>query len=186
MFYIVLGGMAFIIIVLLLLISKFQPYSEFMNDFKEGSFKKLITILSTAMVLALSYGIYYEVTNQPPFLDVQLGGQQYTIFGDIGDMGYYTSNLIYQGKETELHIVSWEEEDLNGAEIIVQYPSGKEEIWTADLTSLASASISGLRDRYGIKDIYRAARYAFKEKGIVELSMMDGKKEIEELKIKVR
>ena len=109
MSYIVIGFILIALIVILLLLDKFAPYSAIMSDFTDKSFKRLLIGLSTASVLAFGYGIYYEITYQPPFLDIYTSEGQYTVFGEIGEMGYYADRLAREDREIELHVVSWEE-----------------------------------------------------------------------------
>lgn len=184
--YIVLGIVSLVLMLVLIFADKFTTYSAMMSSFKEGTYKKLIISLNVATVAFISYGIYYEITYQPPFLDIQVEGERHTVFGDIGEFGYYTDTLIYKNEETEMHLVSWEELDLENAEIIVQYPSGTEDIWETELSPLEETSISSLKENYQIQDIYKVSPYTFKEKGNVELRIIGGEKELENLKIEVK
>lgn len=184
--YIVLGIISLVLMLVLLFADKFATYSEFMSSFKNSTYKKLIIFLSVATVSFISYGTYYEITYQPPFLDIQVEGESYTVFGDIGEIGYYAETLIYKDQETEMHLVSWEELKLENAEVIVKYPSGTEDRWEAELTPIDQSSISTLKENYQIQDIYKVSPYTFKEKGDVQLSLIVGEKEIERLNIEVK
>ncbi|MRH43255.1 hypothetical protein GH741_11245 [Aquibacillus halophilus] len=186
MVYIALGIASLAILLVLLFADKFTPFSAMMSSFKEGTFKKGIVSLSIVTIAFTSYGVYYELTYQPSYLDIQVEGEHYTVFGDVGEFGYYSDTLIKKDAETEMHLVSWGELGLEKAEIIVQYPSGKEDIWEAELSRLKQSSISPLTENYQIQDIHKASLYTFKEKGNVELSITDGEKELSSLKIEVK
>ncbi len=157
-----------------------------MSSFKKKTYEKLILFLSVVTVAFIAYGIYYEVTYQPPFLDIQINGENYTVFGDIGEIGYYAETLLYKDNESEMHLVTWEDLELEQAEIVVQYPSGVEEKWEAEFIPLDQNVISSLTKNYQIHDIYKVSPYTFIEKGNVTLRIINGDKEVEKLKIEVK
>lgn len=158
-----------------------------MGAFKNGAFKKLIMGLSIAAVLSLSYGIYAKVTYQPPFLDISVNGTSYTIFGDIGEIGYYSDGLVTKGEETKINLVTWNELNLDGeVEIFINYPSGKEASWTADVSAARSQSAEGLEDEDGIKEIYQFSSYTFKDAGDVTLTIKDNGNKLADFSVEVK
>lgn len=173
--YIVIGISLIVLIILLVVIDKFATFSEFMSSFKKGTFPKLIIGLSIAAVLSISYGIYHEITYQPPYLDIQVNGSNHTVFGDIGEIGYYADSLVTQDQETKIHLVSWSNLNLkNDSRITVEYPSGKEEIWNPSVT-LVEGTSQNLKDEYEIEEIYELEPYSFSESGEVSLTIEGGK-----------
>ncbi|MBP1948548.1 hypothetical protein J2Z82_001484 [Virgibacillus litoralis] len=144
-----------------------------MSSFKKGTFPKLITGLSIAAVLSISYGIYHEITYQPSYLDIQVNGSNHTVFGDIGEIGYYADSLVTEDQESKIHLVSWSNLNLkNDSRITVEYPSGKEEIWSPSV-SLVEGSSQSLKDEYEIEEIYELEPYSFSESGVVSVTIGD-------------
>ncbi|WP_164668346.1 hypothetical protein [Virgibacillus doumboii] len=177
--YIAIGIGIAVVTVLLLVIDKFAPFSEFMGGFKKGTFPKFIIGLSTAAVLCIGYGIYYELTYQPPYLDIQVDGSNHTVFGDIGEIGYYADGLVTKGEENTVYLVSWANLNLSGnTSITIEYPSAKEETWTPTVSPVDGIS-KNLKDEYGIKEIYQLEPYTFEESGVIELTINDEEFSIE-------
>ncbi|ASN03830.1 hypothetical protein [Virgibacillus necropolis] len=168
MFYIIVGICIVVVIITLFLIDKYAAFSEMMGSFSNSGFKKLMVGLSIAAVLSISYGIYAKITYQPPFLDVSINGSSYTIFGDIGDIGYYSDGLVTVNQQVEVNLVSWEELNLaDEVDMLVTYPSGKKVSWTSSVTSVEDASINE------VKAIYKLSPYTFEEAGNVTITIKD-------------
>ena len=55
---------------------------------------------------------------------------------------------------------------LNTPEIIVNYPSGKQETWKPNITLLPT---NKLKEKHGIKELYQLSSYSFKESGNITL-----------------
>ncbi|KIL53072.1 hypothetical protein [Jeotgalibacillus campisalis] len=184
--YIFLGLLLVGMITTLAAAAKFAPYSEMMNSFEPGGLKKLLLGLSAAAIAFLSYGIYFEVTYQPPFLDIMVEGKSYTVFGDIGNKGYYANELIRKNEETEVHLVSWESMQLAQSEVLIAYPSGKEVVWEPAFKEIKSDSYAAAKRNRGIKEIYRSSPYLFEETGKVKLHIEGSKRKKNTFTIEVR
>ncbi|GAA5415554.1 hypothetical protein Pryu01_00585 [Paraliobacillus ryukyuensis] len=184
MTFIILGIATLLLLIIFLLADKFTPYSSMMSSFKAGTYKKTIIVLTVLSIGFLGYGIYYEVTYQPPYLDIQVEGENYTVFGDIGEVGYYADQLVKKDEEVHLHLVTWDTLNEEKAEIVINYPSGTKETWETELTPLGNTSISSLTESHQIKGIYQLAPYTFKEQGNVQLQIQSGD-ETKELTIEV-
>lgn len=185
--YIFLGIVLLLIVLILLFADKFAKYSDMMSSFKIGTYKKLVISLSTLSMLFIAYGIYYEVTYQPPFLDIQVENNDYTVFGEIGEVGYFSNALIKKGKEADLHLVLWDDLNLNlNTEILIQYPSGHEVVWKAETTLIGPPFKEPLKEKYGIREIYQLSPYTFIENGKVKISIFKDEKETENLVIEVK
>lgn len=169
--YIVIGCSLILFILVFLAAAKFTPDSEMMNSFEVGGFKKLIIGLSAAAVLSISYGIYQQVTYQPPFIDIKVDTKNYTIFGDIGEAGYFTEGIVKKGKETKLYLVSWSDLLSTDSDIVFTYPSGKKETWQPRLSIPDHPSIERVKNNHQINEIYQASPYTFKEAGDVKVSV---------------
>ncbi|ASK61808.1 hypothetical protein CFK37_06375 [Virgibacillus phasianinus] len=168
MFYIIVGICILVVIVVLWMIDKFAGSSEMMGGFKNSGFRKLMVGLSVAAVLSLAYGIYAKVTYQPPFMDISVNGDSYTVFGDIGEVGYYADGLVKQGEKTNIRLVAWEDLNLGDkTKIMISYPSGKEVSWKPDISMIKGVSINE------IKQIYELSPYTFEESGDVTLTIRD-------------
>ena len=98
-----------------------------MTSFKGNSFKTFSISILIAATLSLSYGIYHAATYQPKHLDITLQNQNFTVFGNVGELGYFSEELLKKDTEVKLHFASWKPMQLNNPEIIVNYPSGKQE-----------------------------------------------------------
>ncbi|MDM5188708.1 hypothetical protein QUF99_15700 [Bacillus sp. DX4.1] len=183
--YIFIGISLIVILIVFLLAQKFTPNSIMMTSFRGKSFKKFIIGLTFASVLSLSYGIYHSFTYQPPFLDIKIDNTQYTILGDIGELGYFSKQLIKNGQETELYLASWEELNLKAGQIIVSYPSGKEEIWKPSLSLIKSESAKKIKEKFKIQELYQLSSHTFNENGNVILTIKENEHTIAKLSIKV-
>ena len=128
-------------------LQKFAPNSFMMTSFKGNSFKTFSINILIAATLSLSYGIYHAATYQPKHLDITLQNQNFTVFGNVGELGYFSEELL-KDKEVKLHFASWEPMQLNTPEIIVNYPSGKQETWKPNITLLPT---NKLKEKHGIK-----------------------------------
>ncbi|WP_404450700.1 hypothetical protein LG329_10050 [Virgibacillus necropolis] len=186
MFYIVVGICIAFVLIVLLLIDKFAGASEMMGNFKNSAFKKLIIGLSIAAVLSLSYGVYAKITYQPPFLDISVDGSSYTVFGEIGEIGYYANGLVTKDQATAINLVSWEDLNLDDdVEILVNYPSGKEVRWKANIVQQDSSSVNRLKDVHDIKKLYKLSPYTFIEAGDVTLTINDNGNKLLDFSIEV-
>ncbi|MBU5224104.1 hypothetical protein KQH89_16745, partial [Vibrio cholerae] len=85
-------------------------------------------------------------------LDITLQNQNFTVFGNIGELGYFSEELLKKDKEVKLHFASWKPMQLNNPEIIVNYPSGKQETWKPNITLLPT---NKLKEKHGIKELYQ-------------------------------
>ncbi|WP_430789630.1 hypothetical protein VBD025_04340 [Virgibacillus flavescens] len=157
-----------LVIAVLWLGDKFAGASDMMANFSTSTYKKLMIGLSIAAVLSMGYGIYAKITYQPPFMDISVNGGSYTVFGDIGEVGYYADGLVTEGKETNLKLVSWEKVNMNKeTEILIRYPSGKEVSWNPDVSGIEGVAIDE------INKIYKLSPYTFEESGNVQLTIRD-------------
>lgn len=173
--YIAVGIGLIVIIIVLILVDKFAPFSEFMSSFKKGTYKKLITVLGIVAFLSLSYGIYHAVTYQPPFLDIETEEGSRTVFGDIGNIGYYAEGLVKKDEVTNVRLVTWDSLDAGDSlEIAVIYPSGKEEVWQSSVNRLESNG-ENLQSEHGVEEVYELESHRFEESGKVKLNIEDEK-----------
>ena len=65
-----------------------------MTSFKGNSFKTFSISILIAATLSLSYGIYQAATYQPKHLDITLQNQNFTVFGNVGELGYFSEELL--------------------------------------------------------------------------------------------
>ncbi|MCT2536941.1 hypothetical protein NC661_16250 [Aquibacillus koreensis] len=183
--YIVIGIVFASILFILLLVDKFAPYSEIMSSFSKKSFKYTVTGLTLATVASLGYGIYFQLTYQLPFLDVKINGKDYTVFGDIGEMGYYADHLVMEDENVTVHLVSWEgldQDNNNEIPFVIHYPSGKKVEWTSTVSKVEATNINQLQEAFGINEIYQLEPYTFKESGDVKISVESGSDFVIEVK----
>ncbi len=173
MIFIVFGIAVLTLILILAFANKFTPNSEMMNSFKKAMFKKIIISLSVISAAFFSYGIYDELTEEPPSLAIQVAGENPTVYGDIGEFGYYSNTKIKKDAETEIYFVSWKELDLEHTQVVVRYPSGKEEMWETELSPVEHAAEASLEEKHQILGIYKASPYSFEEKGLVQVRIMN-------------
>ncbi|MDM5154926.1 hypothetical protein QUF88_14190 [Bacillus sp. DX1.1] len=183
--YIFIGISLIVILIIFLLAQKFTPNSVMMTSFKGSGFKKFIIGLTIASTLALSYGIYNAVTYQPPFQDIKIDNTQYTILGDIGELGYFSEQLIKNGQETKLYLASWKELNLKDAHIIINYPSGKKEVWKPSLSLIKSESVKKIKEKFKIQELYQLSSHTFNETGNVILTIKENENTIAKLSIEV-
>ncbi|WP_255298736.1 hypothetical protein [Bacillus wiedmannii] len=162
---------------------KFAPNSFMMTSFKGNSFMTFSIGMLIASTLSLSYGIYHAATYQPKHLDITLQNQNFTVFGNVGELGYFSEVLLKKDTEVELHFASWEVMQLNNPEIIVNYPSGKQETWKPNITSLPA---NKLKEKHGIKELYQLSSYSFKESGNIALTITENNTTNKKISIQVK
>ncbi|TGB04454.1 hypothetical protein [Halobacillus salinus] len=186
MVYIVLGSVCIIVLIVLVAADKLATFSAMMSSFTSRTYKRLMVILSIATVAFLSYGIYYELTYQPPFLDISVDGEPYTVFGDIGELGYYSETLVYKGEQLDMNFVSWDKVDLSRAELIIEYPSGEEQ--TRDLKGAAIdlSTITVRGDVDPIQSVYRMEPITFIEEGGITVTVLDSDEVIGDFHLEVK
>jgi len=184
MFYIILGVIMIPVIILVLLARIYTPESEMMSGFEGKDLKKFIITMTTITLLFISYGVYFQLTYQPPFIELQIKGKKYTVLGDIGNWAYYDKNqdLARTNKEITLHFVSWNERNLKGLTFEVHYPSGKIDIWKPEIKKWKYNE--RIFNEHGIKEIYTLTPFVFKETGKV-LIKSKGNDDLPELMIDV-
>ena len=73
-----------------------------MTSFKGNSFKTFSIGILIAAILSLSYGTYHAVTYQPSYLDIKLKNQNYTVFGNVGEFGYFSEELLKRYRSTTI------------------------------------------------------------------------------------
>ncbi|MGR3778338.1 hypothetical protein ACT1UG_22020 [Bacillus paramycoides] len=171
--YIFIGLALLFILLIFLFAKKFTPNSFMMTSFKGNSFKTFSIGILIAAALSLSYGIYHAVTYQPSHLDIQLQNQNHTVFGNVGEFGYFSEELLKKDVKTKVYFVSWEPIHLEHPQIKIDYPSGKQEIWTPTISSI---STSTLKEKHKIEEIYQLSPYTFKESGKVTLTIQQDNK----------
>lgn len=154
-----------------------------MTSFKGNSFMTFSIGMLIASTLSLSYGIYHAATYQPKHLDITLQNQNFTVFGNVGELGYFSEVLLKKDTEVELHFASWEVMQLNNPEIIVNYPSGKQETWKPNITSLPA---NKLKEKHGIKELYQLSSYSFKESGNIALTITENNTTNKKISIQVK
>ncbi|WP_079479875.1 hypothetical protein [Halobacillus salinus] len=186
MVYIVLGSVCIIVLIVLVAADKLATFSAMMSSFTSRTYKRLMVILSIAAVAFLSYGIYYELTYQPPFLDISVDGEPYTVFGDIGELGYYSETLVYEGEQMDMNFVSWEKADLSRAELIIEYPSGEEQTQQMKGTAIELSTITVTGDVDPIQSVYRMEPISFSEEGVVTVTILDRDEEVGDFQLEVK
>ena len=181
--YIFIGLSLLLILLIFLFAKKFAPNSFMMTSFKGNSFKTFSISILIAATLSLTYGIYHAVTYQPKYLDITLQNQNFTIFGNIGELGYFSEELLKKDTEVELRLASWEQMQLNNPEIIVNYPSGKQESWKPNITLLPANT---LKEKHGIKELYQLSPHSFKESGDITLTITENNTTNNKIAIQVK
>lgn len=181
--YIFIGLSLFLILLIFLFAKNFTPNSFMMTSFKGNSFKTFLISILIAATLSLSYGIYHAATYQPKHLDITLQNQTFTVFGNIGEVGYFSEGLLKKDTEVELHLASWKQMQLNNPEIIINYPSGKQETWKPNLTLLPA---NKLKEKHGIKELYQLSSYSFKESGNITLMITENHTTNKKISIQVK
>lgn len=92
--YIFISLSLLLILLIFLFAKKFTPNSFMMTSFKGNSFRTFSIGILIAAILSLSYGTYHAVTYQPSYLDIKLKNQNYTVFGNVGEFGYFSEELL--------------------------------------------------------------------------------------------
>lgn len=72
---------------------------------------------------------------------------------------------------------------LNNPEIIVNYPSGKQETWKPNITLIPA---NKLKEKHGIKELYQLSSYSFKESGNITLTITENHKTNQKISIQVK
>ncbi|WP_430476831.1 hypothetical protein [Bacillus cereus] len=181
--YIFIGLALLIILLIFLFARKFTPNSFMMTSFKGNSFKTFSVGILIAATLFLSYGIYHAATYQPRYLDIKLQNQNFTVFGNVGEFGYFSEELLKKDAEVELYFASWETIQLNNPKIIIDYPSGKQETWKPNITIIP---INKLQEEHNIKELYQLSPYSFKESGKITLTFKENKASNKKISINVK
>ncbi|AXK18356.1 MULTISPECIES: hypothetical protein [Bacillus] len=181
--YIFISLALLLILLIFLFAKKFTPNSFMMTNFKGNSFKTFSIGILIAATLSLSYGIYHAATYQPSYLDIKLHNQNYTVFGNVGEFGYFSANLPKKDVEVELYFASWETLQFKNPEIFIDYPSGKQEFWRA---SIVSISTNKLKEKHNIKEIYQLSPYSFKESGNITLTIKENNGRTKKVSIQVK
>ncbi|WP_459503183.1 hypothetical protein [Bacillus sp. C1] len=184
--YIFIGIALLFMLLVFLFAQKFAPNSAMMTSFKKNNLKKFIIGLVIASALSFSYGFYHAATYQPSLLHIKINNTQYIISGDIGELGYFSEQIIKKEKETELYFASWKTLSLENPQIIISYPSGKTETWKPNISLIKNTSTKELQEKYKIKEIYALSPYSFKESGNVTLTITENKTTRAEVLIKVK
>lgn len=153
-----------IYILILLLTAKLSIYSLGKGTFKNEIFTKLMVSLYDLSVSIIPKGIYYKIPPQLQAPALEIEGNTYYFFGNIGKLGYYSDMKIIKGKETNLYLVIWKDLNIEHQEFLVQYPSGKEEIWNTKI-NLIQKSVN--------KSIYQVSPYIFNEVGKVRVKIFN-------------
>lgn len=181
--YIFIGLSLLLILLIFLFAKKVAPNSFMMTSFKGNSFKTFSISILIAATLSLSYGIYHAATYQPNYLDITLQNQNFTVFGNVGELGYFSEELLKKDSEVELYFASWEPMQLNNPVIMVKYPSGKQETWKPNITLLPA---NKLKEKHGIKELYQFSSYSFKESGNITLTITENNTTNKKISIQVK
>ncbi|SIQ50416.1 hypothetical protein SAMN05878494_1599 [Bacillus cereus] len=181
--YIFIGLSLLLILLIFLFAKKFAPNSFMMTSFKGNSFKRFSIGMLIAATLSLSYGIYHAATYQPKHLDITLQNQNFTVFGNVGEVGYFSEELLKKDTEIELYFASWKQMQLNNPEIIVKYPSGKQETWKPNITLIPA---NKLKEQHNIKELYQLSSYSFKESGNITLTITENNTTNKKVSIQVK
>ncbi|EEK79021.1 hypothetical protein COE58_24560 [Bacillus cereus] len=181
--YIFIGLSLLLILLIFSFAKKVAPNSFMMTSFKGNSFKTFSISILIAATLSLSYGIYHAATYQPNYLDITLQNQNFTVFGNVGELGYFSEELLKKDSEVELHFASWEPMQLNNPVITVKYPSGKQETWKPNITLLPT---NKLKKKHGIKELYQFSSYSFKESGNITLTITENNTTNKKVSIQVK
>ncbi|MGE7881453.1 hypothetical protein [Bacillus sp. NPDC094077] len=181
--YIFIGSALLLILLIFLFAKKFTPNSFMMTSFKENSFKTFSIGMLIAATLSLSYGIYHATTYQTSYLDIKLQNQNYTVFGNVGEFGYFSGKLPKKDAEVKLYFASWETLQFKNPEIFIDYPSGKQEVWKPNIVSI---STNKLKEKHSIKEIYHLSPYSFKESGTITLTIKENNIKNKKVSIQVK
>ncbi|MGF9967099.1 hypothetical protein [Bacillus rhizoplanae] len=184
--YIFIGIGILIVILVFLLAEKFAPNSAMMVSFQGKQLKKFLLGLTIISIFCTAYGIYHKMTYKLPFIDITVNNEKHTVFGNVGELGYYSDTLIKKGQETQMYIILWKDIHPADVRIFITYPSGKEEVWEPKMSLLTVESIQDLNQKFKIKEIYELSPYTFKESGDVKVTMKNGASTIGSMSIKVK
>ncbi|PEZ00666.1 hypothetical protein CN326_22485 [Bacillus sp. AFS018417] len=184
--YIFIGIGILIVILVFLLAEKFAPNSVMMVSFQGKQLKKFLIGLTIISTFCIAYGIYHKMTYKLPYIDITIDNEKYTVFGNIGELGYYSDALIKKGQETQMYIILWEDIHPADVRIFITYPSGKEEVWEPKMSLLTARSIQDLNQKFKIKEIYELSPYTFKESGNVKITLKNGANVIGSMPVKVK
>ncbi|HDX9591001.1 TPA: hypothetical protein ROX98_004070 [Bacillus pseudomycoides] len=184
--YIVIGSGLLIVVLVYLLAEKITPNSAMMVSFQGKQLKKFLLGLSAIGFLCAAYGIYHKMTYKLPYMDITVSNEKYTVFGNIGELGYYSDELIKKGKETHMYITLWEDIRLAHARMVITYPSGKAEVWEPQMSLLTDTAKQDVNKKFKIKEIYELSPYTFKESGNVKVTLKNGADTIGSMSVKVQ
>lgn len=184
--YILIGIGILIVVLIFLLAEKITPNSAMTVSFQGKQFKKFLLGLTAIGVLCTAYGIYHKMTYKLPYMDIAVSNDKYTVFGNIGELGYYSDELIKKGKETHMYITLWEEIRQTDARMIIAYPSGKMEVWEPQMSLLTDTMKQNVNKQFKIKEIYEMSSYTFKESGNVKVTLKNGADTIGSMLVKVQ
>ncbi|MEH6890202.1 hypothetical protein V7024_10875 [Bacillus sp. JJ864] len=184
--YILIGSGLLIVVLVILLAEKIAPNSVMMVSFQGIQLKKFLLGFTAIGVLCTAYGIYHKVTYKLPYMDITVSNEKYTVFGNIGGLGYYSDELIKKGKETHMYITLWEEIRQTDARMVIAYPSGKVEVWEPQLSLLTDTMKQDGNKKFKIKEIYELSSYTFKEPGNVKVTLKNGADTIGSMSVKVQ
>ncbi|MFI8706721.1 hypothetical protein ACIGHG_06485 [Bacillus sp. NPDC077411] len=184
--YILIGSGVLIVVLIFLLAEKIAPNSAMMVSFQGKQLKKFLLGFTVIGVLCTALGIYHKMTYKLPYIDITVKNEKYTVFGNIGELGYYSDELIRKGKETHMHITLWEEIRLADVQMVITYPSGKVEVWEPQMSLLTDTMKQNVNKQFKIKEIYEMSSYAFKESGNVKVTLKNGADTIGSMLVKVQ
>ncbi|MGG0277770.1 hypothetical protein [Bacillus rhizoplanae] len=184
--YIFIGIGILIVILVFLLAEKFAPNSAMMVSFQGKQLKKFLLGLTIISIFCTAYGIYHKMTYKLLFIDITVNNEKHTVFGNVGELGYYSDTLIKKGQETQMYIILWKDIHPADVRMIITYPSGKEEVWEPKMSSLTAESIQDLNRKFKIKEIYELSPYTFQEAGNVKLTLKSGANVIGSMPVKVK
>ncbi|MEH7460602.1 hypothetical protein V7166_00510 [Bacillus thuringiensis] len=183
--YIVIGSGLLIVVLVFLLAEKITPNSAMMVSFQGKQLKKFLLGLTTIGIFCTAYGIYHKMTYKLPYMDITVSNEKYTVFGNIGELGYYSNELVKKVKETRMYITLWENIRLADARMVITYPSGKMEVWEPKLSLLTDTTKQDVNKKFKIKEIYEMSPYTFKESGNVKVTLKNGADTIGSMSVKV-
>lgn len=184
--YILIGIGILIVVLVFLLAERITPNSVMMVSFQGKQLKKFFLGLTAIGVLCTAYGMYHKMTYKLPFIDITVNNEEYTVFGNIGELGYYSDELIKKGKETHMYMTLWEDTRLADAQMVITYPSGKVEVWEPQMSLLTATTKQDVKKKFKIKGIYELSPYTFKESGNVKVTLKNGGDTIRSMLVKVQ
>ncbi|HDX9578467.1 TPA: hypothetical protein ROX88_002002 [Bacillus pseudomycoides] len=184
--YILIGSGILIIVFIFFLAEKIAPSSVMMVSFQGTQLKKFLLVFTAIGVLCTAYGVYQKMTYKLPYIDITVNNEKYTVFGNIGELGYYSDELIKKGKETHMYITFWEDIRLSNARMVITYPSGKVEAWEPQMALLTGTTKQNVNKKFKIKEIYELSSYTFKESGNVKVTLKNEEETIGNMTVKVK